>query len=92
MPFLLGEGGWIFFLRDVQALQPGRLTWNLQITNLERKMIFQASMIMLHVNLPGFSKFEKTRRLVLKLDRTPCLQRGEVAFIFSLGFLQHLVT
>ena len=31
---------------------PGRLTWNLQITYLERKMIFQTSMIMFHVNLP----------------------------------------
>ena len=35
------------------ALHPGRLTWNLQITHLERKMIFQASMIIFHVNLPG---------------------------------------
>ena len=30
-----------------QKLHPGRLTWNLQITHLERKMIFQTSMIML---------------------------------------------
>ena len=29
-------------------LHPGRLTWNLQITHLERKMIFQTSMIMFH--------------------------------------------
>ena len=34
-------------------LHPGKLTWNLQITHLERKMIFQTSMIMFHVNLPG---------------------------------------
>ena len=34
-------------------LHPGRLTWNLQITHFERKMIFQTSMIMVHVNLPG---------------------------------------
>ena len=34
-------------------LHPGRLTWNLQINHLERKMIFQTSMIMFHVNLPG---------------------------------------
>ena len=27
-------------------LHPGRLTWNLQITHLKRKMIFQTSMIM----------------------------------------------
>ena len=36
-----------------QMIHPGRLTWNLQITHLERKMIFQTSMIMFHVNLPG---------------------------------------
>ena len=34
-------------------LHPGRLTWHLQITHLERKMIFQTSMIMFHVNLQG---------------------------------------
>ncbi len=34
-------------------LHPGRLTWNLQITHLERKMIFQTSMLMFHVNLQG---------------------------------------
>ena len=34
-------------------IHPGRLTWNLQSTHLERKMIFQTSMIMFHVNLPG---------------------------------------
>ena len=39
-------------------IHPGRLTWNLQITHLERKMIFQTSMIMFHVNLPGGSIFE----------------------------------
>ena len=36
-------------------IHPGRLTWNLQITHLERKMIFQTSMIMFHVNLLGCS-------------------------------------
>ena len=34
-------------------IHPGRLTWNLQITHLERKMIFQTSMIMFHVHLQG---------------------------------------
>ena len=34
-------------------LHPGRLTWNLQITRFESKMIFQTSMIMFHVNLGG---------------------------------------
>lgn len=33
-------------------IHPGRLTWNLQITHIEMKMIFQASMIMFRVNLP----------------------------------------
>ena len=37
------------------GLHPGRLTWNLQITHLERKMIFQTFMIMFHVNLQGCS-------------------------------------
>ena len=46
--------GWPFCL-GVYQLHPGRLTWNLQITHLERKMIFQTSMIMVHVNLPGCS-------------------------------------
>ena len=36
-----------------QQVHPGRLTWNLQNTHLERKMIFQTPMIMFHVNLPG---------------------------------------
>ena len=31
----------------------GRLTWNIPITHLERKMIFQTPRIMFHVNLPG---------------------------------------
>ena len=34
-------------------LHPGRLTWNLKITYLKRKIIFQTSIIMFHVNLPG---------------------------------------
>ena len=36
-----------------RCIHSGRLTWNLQITHLQRKMIFQTSMIMVHVNLPG---------------------------------------
>ena len=39
-------------------IHPGRLTWNLQITHLERKMIFQTSMIMFHVNLQGCMKHD----------------------------------
>ena len=37
----------------LELVHPGRLTWNLQINHLERKMIFQTSMIMFHVNPPG---------------------------------------
>ena len=40
-----------------QSVHPGRFTWNLQIAHLERKMIFQTSMIMFHVNLPGCNNF-----------------------------------
>ena len=42
-----------FKTTDQKTIHPGRLTWNLQITHLERKMIFQTSMSMFHVNLPG---------------------------------------
>ena len=37
----------------ISNIHPGRLTWNIQITHLERKLIFQTSMIMFHVNLQG---------------------------------------
>ena len=50
-------------------IHPGRLTWNLQITHLERKMIFQTSMILFNVNLPGcmakFAKFIRDVFLIL---------------------------
>ena len=40
--------------RDHSWATPWKMNgWNLQITHLERKMIFQTSMIMVHVNLPG---------------------------------------
>ena len=42
----------LFYISIYIYIHPGRLTWNLQSTHLERKMIFQASMIMFHVNLP----------------------------------------
>ena len=38
---------------QIFLVHPGRLTWNLQITHLERKMIFQTSIFGFHVNLPG---------------------------------------
>ena len=36
------------------VLHPGKLTWNLQITHLERNMIFQTFIFGFHVNLQGF--------------------------------------
>ena len=53
-------------------LHPGRLTWNLQITHLERKMIFQTSMIMFHVNLRGCTlngSFPLTTRWIWQILR-----------------------
>ena len=38
-------------------LHPGRLTWNLTITQLKRKIIFQTIIFRFHVNLPGCSLF-----------------------------------
>ena len=56
-PQMLVALGWKRFFEPMVGwwlkVHPGRLTWNLQITHLERKMIFQTSMIMFHVNLPG---------------------------------------
>ena len=46
-PWDRGSEGWM-------ANTPWKIDgWNLQITHLERKIIFQTSMIMLHVNLQG---------------------------------------
>ena len=51
-----------FYLRKMLLcffgdVHPGRLPWNLQITHLERNMIFQTSIIVFHVNLPGWTVF-----------------------------------
>ena len=43
-------------LNLIQNLHPGRLTRNLQITHVERNMIFQTCMIMFHVNLKGCTR------------------------------------
>ena len=54
--------------RGRKLLHPGRLTWNLQITHLERKMIFQTSMIMFHVNLQGCTS-------ALSISKSRCTHR-----------------
>ena len=41
------------YVKNFQGVHPGRLTWNIQITHLERNMIFQTSMIVFYVNLQG---------------------------------------
>ena len=41
------------FNSQMTDLHPERLRWKVEITHLERKMIFQTSMIMFHVNLQG---------------------------------------
>ena len=56
----------------LRLVLPGRLTWNLQITYLERKMIFQTSMIMFHVNLPVCSLVAKTKDALWKSLLQPC--------------------
>ena len=44
------------FNSQMTDLHPGRLTWKVEITHLERKMIFQTSVIMFHVNLQGCTR------------------------------------
>ena len=39
------------------TVHPGRLTWNLKITQLKRKIIFQTIIFKFHVNLPGCIPF-----------------------------------
>ncbi len=36
-----------------KRVQPGKLTWNLEITQLKRNIIFQTSMFRLHVSFRG---------------------------------------
>ena len=54
-PFPLQALGGASSTQTYEVVHPGRLTWNLKITHLERKMIFQTSIIMFHVNLRGCS-------------------------------------
>ena len=48
------HGLWCF---ENKLLPPGRLTWNLQITHLERKIIFQTIIFRFHVNLPEWYNY-----------------------------------
>ena len=58
--FRLPASSFLYLLKPKTAIDrqlqitPWKINgWNLQITYLERKMIFQTFMIMFHVNLPG---------------------------------------
>ena len=57
------------FRTRILTVHAGRLTWNLQIAHLERKMIFQTSMIMFHVTLQG-CKFFSSKNAAGFLDLT----------------------
>ena len=81
----------------LKKLHPGRLTWNLKITQLKRKIIFQTIILRFHVNLPGcilskicisktlplptFSAAKKKAKLQWRLAPPPIL----LAVLFALG-------
>ena len=50
--------------------------WNLQITHLEKTLIFQTSMIMFHVNLQGCTPKICGESLVLHLLTTQLVQKN----------------
>ena len=62
--------------------------WNLQITHLERKMIFQTSMIMFHVNLQGCI-FHCLPKLVISYEPTTTVDGSEIRRSPEVGSLVH---
>ena len=75
-------------------IHPGRLTWNLQTTHLERKMIFQTSIIMVHVNLPGCKPSQKGKGSSCKhqIYRELCSDRGRETQTSKLPCLPKVVS
>ncbi len=55
-PKTVGKAWWLTGYTHTRKMFHG---WNLQITHLERNMVFQTSMIMFHVNLPGCNHTRK---------------------------------
>ena len=49
----------------IHQLHPGRLTWNLKITQLKRKIIFQTIIFRFHVHLPGWTVKNVLERIPL---------------------------
>ena len=70
-------------------LHPGRITWNLKITQLKRKIIFQTIIFRFHVNLPGckrlivvqscFGNFEASSNGKLKKNTAMFLSKNMAA-------------
>ena len=67
----------------LRTLHPGRLTWNIQITHLERKMIFPTSMIMFHVNLPGCKCKSSTQKESHKGVHLPIMIFSGANYLFG---------
>ena len=76
----------VFIKSTYTNIHPGRLTWNLQITHLEGKMIFQASMIMFHVNLQGCTPNSERfygGKNDFQLSRSPCPEATKISNVFD---------
>ena len=58
------------FLVFQANLHPGRLTWNLKITQLKRKIIFQSIIFRFHVNLPFANLFSGAMAVSSREGRT----------------------
>ena len=69
-----------------KVLHPGRLTWNIQMTHLERNMIFQTSMIMFHVNLQGCTPETKKASLPLRIHGWKIPRQFRPIYVLSVRF------
>ena len=74
--------------KHAEGLHSGRLTWNLQITHLERNMIFQTSMIMFYANLKGCRIPKELDLILLNLVKIKyCETEGNMSAKFSTPWL-----
>ena len=73
----------IVFFWGKNIITPWKINgWNLQITRLERKMIFQTSMIMFHVNLPGCKDSLNSFKDKPFLTSTSCWKANVISMFF----------
>ena len=56
--------GLVWRFAQLQDVHPRNLTWNLKITQLKRKIIFQTIIFRFHVNLPGVHPRRWTKMMV----------------------------